>query len=150
MRVAAGAAIIVAALAGCGGGGSPKPKAAPHRAGGEEAERVQAVQGVRPRDLTAFYQVALASGQLRQWGAARGRHRPDLRQTAVRLRHVHPLNRTLIRARREARAGVRRALAARHPTRADSQRALRRADRLRGLIDRVVRSDPRFSALMPD
>jgi hypothetical protein len=138
------------ALAGCGGGGHSQAKPEHRSQGGEDAERVQAVRGIRPADLTAFYQVALADGRLRQWGATRGRGRTDLRETATRLRHLHPVDRRLVRAGRQARAGVREALAARHPSRAEARRALSRADRLRTLIDRIVRRDPRFSALMPD
>jgi hypothetical protein len=146
MRVAAAAAMTAIALAGCGGGGESPPKHQPEQGGGEEAEHVEAVKGVDKRDLTAFYQVALAAGQLRQWGASRGKvGRSNLKEARRRLRHVRPADPTLVRARRQAAAAVDKALGGGKP-----RTALARSDRLRALIDRVVRSDPRFSALMPD
>ena len=147
MRVAAGVAMVLVALAGCGGGDKPdKPKTEQRAEGGEEQERVEAVRGVDRRDLTAFYQVALADGQLRQWGASGGKHgRSNLREARRRLRHVRPADRKLARARSYAARSVDEALAGGSP-----RQALVRADRLRTTIDRLVRSEPRYSALMPD
>jgi hypothetical protein len=144
MRVAAAATILVA-LAGCGGGGA-RPKHEGERGGGEEAARVQAVKGVPQRDLTAFYQVALAAGQLRQWGASGGKlGGANLKAARVRLRHLRPANTSLARARGYAEGAVDAALTGRRP-----RAALASSDHLRALIDGIVRSDPRFGALMPD
>ena len=151
--------LVAIALAGCGGADKPaEPKPQKERgAGGEEAELNRAVRGVRPADLAAFYQVATATGSLRSWAAsARYGHtgsamrRSRLRGAFDRLRHVHPVDPTLRRARRDALRALREAAAIRRPTHADTRRGLAQAERLAGAIHRVVREDPRFSALTPD
>jgi hypothetical protein len=145
MRVKAAAAAILVALAGCGGGDA-KPKHEPERRGGEEAERFDAVKGVPRRDLAAFYQVALAAGQLRQWGASGGKlGRTELKAARARLRDLQPVTTSLARARGYAEGAVDDALAGGRP-----RAALARSDHLRALIDGIVRNDPRFGALMPD
>ena len=157
MRRLAGAAMILMALAGCGGGGgADKPKPEHRGGGGEEAERAQSLRGARPADLAAFYQVALAAGELRQWGAAGDSpigsevRRSKLRGDLDRLRDVHPVDGALSRARRDAMDALRDAVAAGRPSRAEARRGLARADHLRAAVDKLVRSDPRYSALMPD
>jgi hypothetical protein len=150
---------VALALAGCGGADKPaEPKAGKHRdAGGEQAELNRAVRGVRPADLAAFYQVATATGSLRRWaaGARFGRsgsavRRSELRGALGRLRRVRPVDPALRQARRKALAAMRRAVAIRHPNHAAARRGLKQADELTAAIHRVVREDPRFSALTPD
>jgi hypothetical protein len=145
VRVKAASVTILVALAGCGGGGAA-PKHQPEQRGGEETERPEAVKGVPRRDLTAFYQVALAAGQLRQWGASGGKQgRGELKAARARLRDLEPASTSLARARGYAEGAVDDALAGGRP-----RAALAGADHLRALIDRIVRSDPRLGALMPD
>jgi hypothetical protein len=150
---------VALALAGCGGADQPsEPKPQKERdAGGEEVELNRAVRGVRPADLAAFYQVATATGSLRRWAAGarfgrsgRGVRRSELRGALERLRKVRPVDPALRRIRRRALGALASAAAAAHPTRAAARRGLRRADRLTAAIHRVVREDPRFSALTPD
>jgi hypothetical protein len=150
--------LLLVALAGCGGGGEPaKPESVQHREpGGEEAELDQAVRGVPKADQAAFFQVATAAGTLRRWaadvtvGQRVARERSALRGALARLRLLRPRDRRLRAARREALAALRGALAAGPTDRAAARRGLARADRIRAAIDRVVRNDPRYSALVPD
>jgi hypothetical protein len=151
--------LVAIALAGCGGADKPaQPKPEKERgAGGEEAELSRAVRGVRPADLTAFYQVATATGSLRSWaaGARYGRtgsavRRSELRGALRRLRRTRPIDPGLRRVRGEALAALGTAAAIERPSRAAARHALAQAERLAGTIHRVVREDPRFSALMPD
>jgi hypothetical protein len=161
-RVVLLAAVV---LAGCGGGDKPADPKAEHqrggeeaeRHGGEEAERERAVRGVRPADLTAFYQVATATGALRKWAAHRRlgmigleADRSELDGALSRLREVKPVDPELSAAYRRALAALHRAWARRRPTRADGSRGQADAEDLSARINRIVRSDPRFSALMPD
>ena len=157
LRVSAALLLVVlVVLAGCGGG-SPKPAPERHtEGGGEAAERAQAVRGVPPSDRAAFFQVATATGTLRHWAANTTLRRPAateraaLRGAASRLRIVRPRDPALRSARDRALAALNAALAAPAGDRAAGRRALARAQHLTDSIDRLVRDDPRFSALVPD
>jgi hypothetical protein len=151
--------LVAIVLAGCGGGDKPaEPKADKHgEGGGEEAELQRAVRGVRPADLAAFYQVATATGSLRRWAAGTrfgntgsAVRRSELHGALARLRKVRPVDPELRRVRRDALAALGAAAKVAVPTRAEARRGLAQAERLAGTIHRVVREDPRFSALMPD
>jgi hypothetical protein len=150
------AALVLVVLTGCGGG-SPKPSPERHTAGGgEAADRAQAVRGVRPSDRAAFFQVATATGTLRHWAAnttlrrPAGAERAALRGAIARLRIARPRNPALATVRDRALIALGAALDARAGDRRAGRRALVRAQRLTSSIDRLVRDDPRFSALMPD
>ena len=156
MRLRVSAALLLVALAGCGGGSS---KPAPERhseGGGEAAERARAVRGVPPSDRAAFFQVATATGTLRHWAAnttlrkPAGAERAALRGAESRLRIARPVDRALAAVRDRALIALAAALDARAGDRRAGRRALVRAQRLTGSIDRLVRNDPRFSALVPD
>jgi hypothetical protein len=157
VRVLLTALVLAALLAGCGGGGSPKPPPERHSEGaGEAAERAQAVRGVPPSDRTAFFQVATATGTLRHWAANTTLRRPAaaeraaLRAAVSRLELVRPVDRSLAAVRDRALVALAAALDARPGDRRAGRRALVRAQRLTDSIDRLVRDDPRFSALVPD
>jgi hypothetical protein len=151
--------VLALVLGGCGGAdkaAQPKPEKG-RDARGEEAELNRAVRGVRPADLSAFYQVATATGSLRSWaaGAMFGRkggaaRRSQLRGALGRLRQVRPVDPALRRARGEALGALGRAAAIERPSHAAARRGLAQADKLSAAIHRVVREDPRFGALMPD
>ncbi len=153
--------LVAIAVAGCGGADKPtQPKPRPEKerdAGGEEAELNRAVRGVRPADLAAFYQVATATGSLRRWaaGARFGRtgsavRRSELRGALGRLRQVRPVDPALRRIRRRALGALATAAAIKRPSRGAAGHGLAQADELSAAIHRVVRDNPRFSALMPD
>jgi hypothetical protein len=150
------AALVLVVLTGCGGG-SPKPAPARHTGGGgEAADRAQAVRGVPPSDRAAFFQVATATGTLRHWAAnttlrrPAGAERAALRGAVARLRSARPRNPALATVRDRALIALGAALDTRAGDRRAGRRALVRAQRLTSSIDRLVRDDPRFSALMPD
>jgi hypothetical protein len=151
--------LVAIVLAGCGGGEKPaEPKAEKHgERGGEEAELQRAVRGVRPADLAAFYQEATATGSLRKWAAGArfgstgsAARRSELQGALLRLRQVRPVDPALRRIRSDALAALGAAAEVGVPTRADTRRGLKQADTLSAAIHRVVRDDPRFSALTPD
>ena len=111
----------------------------------------------RMRTVSRDSEVATATGSLRKWaaGARYGRpgsaaRRSELDGALSRLREVRPIDPELRRARRQALTALGGAAAIQRPTRAQAQRGLSQAERLAGTIHRVVREDPRFSALMPD
>jgi hypothetical protein len=68
----------------------------------------------------------------------------------ARLKIVKPVDRSLAAMRDSALVALGAAVDARAGDRRAGRRALVRAQRLTGSIDRLVRSDPRFSALVPD
>jgi hypothetical protein len=157
VRVLIGTLVLAVFLAGCGGGGASKPAPERHaEGGGEAAERAQAVRGVPPSDRAAFFQVATATGTLRHWAAETtlrrpaGAERAALRGAASRLRIARPENQALASVRDRALIALGAALDARAGDRRAGRRALVRAQRLTSSIDRLVRHDPRFSALVPD
>jgi hypothetical protein len=152
------------ALAGCGGGsgdGKKTERAAPRSEQERElAARRESLRGVPAADQTAFYQLATATGLLREHGALASLARPqrahlraELRAAAGRVRGLRPDAAALTRLRARLAPALHAALAA--PVRgATGRRAgraqLAAADRMTRALARFVASDPRFAALVPD
>jgi len=153
--------LLLAALVGGGCAGHPpasKPRAS--EAGDEDAEREQAARGLPAADRVAYFQVATSIGAMRGRASLVATGRSGARQadavvkaTIPRLRNLRPRNARLVRlrdralglARRSADSPLRGASARR-----DADRQLAEVDRLSRSLDSLVRSDPRFSALVPD
>jgi len=152
-RVAAGC-LAMLALAGCGGGnGGSGEKDTRAEARGEQerelAERQETLKGVPAADQAAFYQLATATGLLREHGALASLARPQ----RPGLNAVRPEAAALSQLRARwtpqldaALAAPARGAAARRAGRAE----LAAANRITHALDRFVRTDPRFAALVPD
>jgi len=162
-RVAAGC-LAVLVLAGCGGGSDGAAKRKVEAPSGEQARelaaRQAALKGVPTADRTAFYQLATATGLLREHGALASLSRPQrprlhavLSAANGRVRALRPGASTLSRLRDRLLPELRAALAAPHSG-AAAKRAgrteLAAAGRITRGLDRFVRRDPRFAALIPD
>ena len=162
MRRVAAAGLTILVLAGCGGGKSqPKQREEPLSEQARElAERQEALKGVPGADRAAFYQLATATGLLREHGALASLSRPpraglraELRAATHRVDAVRPRAATLARIQEGLAPELRAALAA--PSRGAAARRAGRselaaADRITRRLDRFVRRDPRFAALVPD
>jgi hypothetical protein len=144
-------------VGGCGGGGeSDKTKRAGEQqgdAGGEEAEREDALKQIRREDSVAFYQLSTTTGLLNTRAAAlaHGERPPresDLADARVRVRALTPRDVQLQRLRIELLRLLGR------PPPAGDRRAARAtlADTSRLVVDlaRYTHAHQGYAALAPD